>query len=75
MERPIHTSLIEIFDELTAIQASLNQGISALAVLEKGAGSPEMADALDLVHSRLQSASEDMGLLAEIGRWALLGAD
>lgn len=75
MERPTHTSLIEIFDEPTALHVSLDQGIATLAVLEKSAGSSEMADALGLVHSHLQSAAEDVGLLAAIGRRTILGAE
>lgn len=75
MERPIHTSLAEIFEELTALHRSMEQGLAALSVLEKGTDSPEMADALGLVHSHLQSASDGMGQLAAIGKRAVLGTD
>ncbi len=70
MEQQIGTSLAELFDELADIHRSLGAGLSTLAVLGKGADSPEMAEALGLVWEYMQSPYDDLGILARVGRRA-----
>ncbi len=73
MEEKQGTSLEEIFQELQDIHEALSKGISALGVLEKGAESLEMADALGIIAGYLHNLSDDVGSLARIGERCLAG--
>lgn len=73
MEPKVNTSLSEIFEELSEIHEMLGAGLSTLAVLERGAESPEMAEALGLLEEYMRTPFEDLGSLAEIGRRSVAG--
>lgn len=73
MEQKIGTPIVEIFNELAEIHESLGIGLSTLAVLKKGADSPEMAEALGMLGDYLYSQFIDLGSLAEIGKRSVVG--
>ncbi|WP_322168781.1 hypothetical protein [Acutalibacter caecimuris] len=60
-------SLERLFEELGELHRLIRAGMSTLAVLERGAESQEMADALGVLASYLQSFVGDVGTLALAG--------
>lgn len=68
MEKRIGATLEELFEDLKDIHETLNTGVSMLAVIQKAAESPEMADALDFLVSYLRGAVEDVGILTRFGQ-------
>lgn len=69
------TSLVELFGELSQVHEALGTAVDALAVLERGADSPEMAGALSLLWEYMRTPVDDLGALAAIGSRAVAGSD
>lgn len=68
MENGIGATLEELFVELEDIHENLNTALSMLAMLQKAADSPEMADALGFLVSHLRGSTHDVGILAQYGK-------
>lgn len=63
----IESSLEMLFDDLKGIYEGLHMGASLLALLEKTAESPEMAEVLAFLAKYMKDLVEDVGLVARYG--------
>lgn len=67
MQDGIGASLEMLFDDLKGIYEGLHMGASLLALLEKTAESPEMAEVLAFLAKYMKDLVEDVGLVARYG--------
>ncbi len=73
MQDGIGITLDMLFDDLNGIYEGLRMGVTLLAMLEKAADSPEMAESLGFLVKHLQSLVDDVGLVARYGGGQVTG--